>query len=167
MRNRRHAFLFIALFALLLSSCSKPPPRFEEASIEMSLQDFKTQYPDAQKIAAAKGKEGTPFSVYRMRSDSTFKKADCFFSKDKLVGMIILFSEGVAFDSVVDALAAANGEPAQQFMMANSKAAIWENGIYFINMVQGATQTEIKLPTGESQILNPGDIVVMFGRKSE
>lgn len=132
----------------------------------MSLQDFKIRYPGAQKIAEAKGSEGIPFLVYRRESEKVFKKADYFFSKSKLVGIIILFSEGIQFDAVVEDLATLNGEPTQQFIMANSKGAAWEMGIYFINMIQGTTETEIKLPTGEPQMLNPGDIVVMLGRKS-
>ena len=167
MSNGPKVVLIIIMFTILMAGCAKNPPCFEEARIEMTLQDFKAQYPQAQKLADAKGTKGIPFSIYQREPKNKIKRAHYFFSENKLVGIIVIFSEGAQFDSIVDELGVANGEPTKQFMMAGSKAAVWEKGEYFINMLQGTTETEIKLPTGITQVLNPGDIVIMLGRKNE
>jgi hypothetical protein len=132
----------------------------------MPLEDFKSAYPEAQLVADAKGPQGVPFSIYQSKPEGKIKSANYFFSENKLVGIIVLYSEGVQFDPVVDDLTALNGKATNQVMMADSKAAVWERGPYFINMIQSASETEIKLPTGASRVLQPGDIVVMLGRKS-
>lgn len=160
-------FLFFVTPLCILAGCSKSPPRFEDARIEMTLQDFKARYPNALKVAEAKGTDGEPYSLFQRAPTTKMKKAEYYFSKDQLVGIIILFSKAAEFDSIVDALTAANGEPKEQFIMANSKAAVWDRKNYFINMIQGATETEIKLPTGIAHKLAPGDIVVMIGRKEK
>jgi hypothetical protein len=164
MSSRPHlAFIIFILFSLT-TGCSKNSPRFEAAYIEMTLQDFAAKYPHAQKVAEAKGTTGVPFSVYQKEEKN--RSAQYFFSENALVGIVVIFSGGAQFDSIVDELTSVNGEPASQFITEGAKTAVWKKGDYFINMIQSTTKREIKLPNGILHPLNPGDILLMLGRKN-
>lgn len=160
------AFSLIA-FAVVFSGCSKAPPRFEDARIDMALEDFKANHPHAQGGAEVKGPTGIPFSIYRRENEGRIKNADYFFSEGKLVGIVVVYSAEAPFDSVVEILARSNGNPTRQLMMEHSKIAAWERGIYFMNMVQSDVETSINLPTGTTRPLQPRDIVIMLGKKGK
>lgn len=155
--------LYVFMSCLFLGGCSKPP-QFDKARIDMSLQSLRLAYPDLRQIDDVKDKEGRRFFVFQ-RSSGDIAKAQYYVSGDKLMVAAVLFSKGMKFDSLIAELTESNGQPDQNLNVMGSKAAAWEKGENFISVISGTTRTEIQLPTGETVMLEPEEIVLILGKK--
>ncbi len=155
--------LCVFMLSLLAGGCSKAP-QFDKAHINMSSQSLRLAYPDLLQLEDSKDKDGRTVLVFQRSSDSV-EKAQYYVRDDKLMGVAVLFSKGTEFDSLVAKLAENNGQPDQQLNVMGSKAATWEKGGNFISVISGTTRTKIQLPTGESVMLEPKEIVLILGKE--
>lgn len=155
-------YLFLTL--IFLAGCSKGP-QFDKASINMSLSSLQSAYPGLQRLDDIKDKQGGTVLVFQRPSDDNVKKAQYYVKDDKLIGMVVIFPKGTAFDSVVRKLAEENGEPDRKMSVMGSQAATWEKGGSAISVITAVSGTQIGLPSGGTEKLEPGEILLFLGKQ--
>lgn len=153
------------MLLILIIGCSKAPPQFDKAYINMSQQDLENAYPDLQQLQETKNEKDETMLVFERSGDDNIQIAQYYIKADKLVGIVVLFSKKTKFDSIANGIVETNGMPSKQLNLMGSQAAIWEHGKNYISLMTGSGPTKIELPTGQTKIVNPKEIILILGKK--
>ena len=157
--------LVIFLFAAFSSGCSKPAPRFDGAYIDMSAKELQTLHSDLSQPHYIENGDGEAISVFQRPARDNIKTVQYYVRNEQVIGIVVLFSRTTGFAAVLDEVIESNGKPGKDLRVMDSRAAIWEQGRTFINITTGTSQTRVQLPTGESQTLEPGEVILVLGRR--
>ena len=152
-------FMFVACSI----GCSKPAPRFDGAYIDMSARELRILHSDLSKPHYVENGDGTAISVFQRPARDSIKTVQYYVRNERVIGIVVLFSTTTDFASVLDEVVESNGTPSKNLSVMGSRTAIWQQGQRFISITTGTTQTRVQLPTGESQTLEPGEVILVLG----